>query len=133
VGRKSIALVLVLAAALALSACGSAKVSESALLSEMQANFGADVTSVKVSGSSGNVRLDVYTSYYADPDVAETARGMAAIAAQSQTVLDQYPSTTIEAYVWPSGKEFYMTRVTAVYEDGKLAAPMDVFVNDVLQ
>lgn len=58
---------------------------------------------------------------------------MARIAAQSQAVLSKHPSATIEAYVWPQGREFYMTRATAVYDSGQLTEPMDVFVNDVLK
>jgi len=121
--------------ALLLGACGSGKVdvSDSTVLGEMQGNFGTDVTGVRVSGSSDDVRIDVYTTYNADRDVAEAAGGMARIAAQSSAVLNKYPSTTIEAYVWPASKEFYMTRATAKYADGKLEAPIDVFVNDVLK
>lgn len=104
-----------------------------AVLQDMRVNFGADVTAVEVKGSPEAVRIDVYTNYYADPDVADIAGGMARIAAQSSSVLSKYPSTTIEAYVWPKGKEFYMTRVSASYTDGKLDAPMDIFVNDVLK
>jgi len=132
-----VAAVVALAAcsALLLGACGSGKVdvSDSTVLGEMQGNFGTDVTGVKVSGSSSDVRIDVYTIYHADRDVADAAGGMARMAAQSSAVLDKYPSATIEAYVWPAGKEFYMTRATAKYADGKLETPMDVFVNDVLK
>lgn len=104
-----------------------------AVLKEMRINFGKDVTAVKVEGSPETVQIQVYTTYNADPDVAGIAKGMAMFAAQSSPVLWKYPSTTIEAYVWPKGKEFYMTRATASYTDGKLDSPIHTFVNDVLQ
>jgi hypothetical protein len=119
--------------------CGSGKleVSDAAVLEEMQGAFGPEfgdpVTAVKVSGNSDNVRIDVYTNYYADRDVADPAVGMARIAAQSSSVLSKYPSTTIDAYVWPKGKEFYMTRATASYADGVIDAPMDNYMNDALK
>lgn len=104
-----------------------------AVLEEMRINFGKDVTAVTVKESSGDVSIDVYTTYYPDSDVAGIAGGMSRIAAQSSEVLSKYPSTTITAYVWPSGKEFYMTRTTASYTDGKLDSPMDNYVNDALK
>ena len=104
-----------------------------AVLEEMRINFGKDVTAVTVKESSGDVSIDVYTTYYPDADVAGIAGGMSRIAAQSSEVLSKYPSTTITAYVWPSGKDFFMTRTTASYTDGKLDSPMDNYVNDALK
>ncbi len=106
---------------------------DAAVLQEMQINFGKDVTAVTVKESSGDVSIDVYTTYYPDSDVAGVAGGMSRIAAQSSSVLSKYPSTTITAYVWPSSKDFFMTRTTASYTDGKLDSPMDNYVNDALK
>ena len=98
----------------------------------MKAAFGADVTAVHVA-DSGSVRIDVFTTYALDPDGAEAAGVVAREAARSSVVLAANPSTRIEAFVWPTGKEFYMTRASASYTDGKLDAPMDVFTNAGLQ
>ena len=114
--------------------CGSGKleVSNASVLEEMQTNFGRDVAGVKVSGSASDVRIDVYTTYHADSDVTKAATGMAKIAAQSTSVLEKHPSVTIDAYVWPKGEEFYMTRASASYTEGKMTAPMDSYTNSVM-
>ncbi|GEM_PF-5539472 len=108
-------------------------IDESAVLAEMQGAFESNITRVKVSGRASRVRVDVYTDFYPDRDVAEVARGMALIAAQSSAVLRAYPSTSIDAYVWPRGEGFYMTRASAFYVNGALDAPIDSYVNDVIQ
>jgi len=115
------------------SSCGGLDVSSAAVLEELRVNFGTDVTAVEVGGSPGDVRIDVYTDYYPDSDMAAPARAMASIAAQSGAVIDKHPSTTITAYVWPKGKEFYVSRATATYQDGRMTAPMDIYVNSVLE
>lgn len=127
-----VAVALLLLAGVA-SSCGSLDVSSAAVLEEMRAYFGADVTGAEVKGSPGDVRIDVYTAYYPDSDMAAPARNMAAIAAQLGAVTNKYPSTTITAYVWPKGKEFYVSRATATYEDGRMTAPMDIYVNSGLE
>lgn len=110
------------------------KISDLAVLEEMQVNFGKDVTAVAIDDNGkGFVRIDVYTNYFPDKDVAQTASGMAGIAAQIDSVISAYPSVSVSAYVWPKNKEFYITRASASYKDGKLEKPMDTFVNDVLQ
>ena len=45
---------------------------------------------------------------------------MALIAVQSSTILDAYPSATIDAYVWPQNEASYMTRAMASYTHGAI-------------
>jgi len=108
-------------------------IDESAVLAEMQGNFEAGVTRVAVSGRASRIRVDVYTNFYPDRDVAEVARGMALIAAQSGAILDAYPSASVDAYVWPRGEAFYVTRASASYTNGTLSAPIEPWVSDVIQ
>jgi hypothetical protein len=115
------------------SQSGTVAVSSASVLAEMRVSFGTDVTAAEVKGSPQAVRIDVYTDYFPDSDVAQIASGMARIAAQSSSVVSKYPTTRIDAYVWPKAKDFYMTRTSASYTDGKLDAPMDNYLNAALQ
>lgn len=108
-------------------------IDEGAVLAEMQGSFEAGITRVAVSGRASRIRVDVYTNFYPDRDVADVARGMALIAAQCGEILDAYPSTSIDAYVWPQGEEFYIARASASYVDGALSAPIDSYVNSIIQ
>lgn len=108
-------------------------IDESAVLAEMQGNFETGITRVAVSGRASRIRVDIYTNFYPDRDAADVARGMALIAAQSGAILDSYPSTSVDAYVWPRGEEFFMTRASASYSDGSLKGPIDSYVNDVVR
>jgi hypothetical protein len=108
-------------------------IDETAVLAEMQGAFESNITRVQVSGRPSNIRVDVYTDFYPDRDVAEVARGMALIAAQSSAVLEAYPSTSIDAYVWPRGEGFYMTRASASYTDGVLDGPIESYTNSDLR
>lgn len=116
----------------ALAAVGEDKAADRPV-EELQGNFRSGVTRVKLSGHATNFRIDVHTDFYPDRDVADVALGMALIAVQSRAILDAYPSATIRAYVWPKSEEFYMTRASASYTDGELDAPIDSYVNAVIQ
>jgi len=110
------------------------KIDEAAVLEEMRLYFGVDVSGIAVDDKgAGRVRIDVYTTYYPDRDAAGPASGMAKIAAQSSIVQDVYPVVEIEAYVWPRGREFYMTRAAAAWTNGHIDAPMNFYMNDVLK
>lgn len=109
------------------------EVDTSAVLAEMQGAFESDVTRVELSGHPGQIKIDVYTDFYPDRDVAQRARGMALIAVQSREILSAYPSTEISAYVWPKSEAFYMARASASYTDGVLDGRFDSYVNSVMQ
>ena len=102
-------------------------------IANSQANFESSVTRVEISGHPGRVRVDVYTNFYPDRDVADVSRGMALIGVQSSTILDAYPSATIDAYVWPQNEEFYISRATASYTNGAINGRIDSYVNSVIQ
>lgn len=108
-------------------------IDESAVLAEMQGTFESHISRVEVSGSPSSIRVDVYTDFYPDRDVAQPARGMALIAAQAGAILDVYPSASVDAHVWPRGKEFYITRASASYTNGTLNAPIESWVSDVIR
>jgi hypothetical protein len=109
------------------------EIDSGSVLADMQANFESAVTRVEISGHQGRVKVDVYTNFYPDRDVADVSRGMALIAVQSSTIRDAYPSAAIDAYVWPKSEAFYMARASASYTNGVLDAPFDSYVNSVLQ
>lgn len=110
-------------------------ISEARFLKQMRVYWGKDISGVKVSGSSDDVRLDVYTVYYPDSDVRQRAEGIARIAATTDLVLDKYPTTMITAYVWPKGEnpDWYMTRARASFTDGTLDEPVTLFVDPSLK
>lgn len=107
---------------------------EAAMLEDLQAEFGTAVTGVKIQVSGGgDARIDVETSYAAEPGVAETALAIAEAAAQSEKLVEEYPDATVTAYVWPEGGVTYMTRATAVWTDGALGGPVNTYSDSALQ
>lgn len=108
-------------------------IDERAVLEEMRGHFESGIARVQVAGRATSIRIDVFTDLYPDRDVAEIAQGIALIAAQSNTLLQAYPTTTIESRVWPRNEEFYMTRASASYTNGTLDGPIDSYTNSVLR
>lgn len=109
-------------------------VSQAAVLEYLQAHFPGDVVAVELEQEAGpKLTVNVYTTYYPDPDIRDAAGGIARVAAQAQPILDEYSSVEVVALVWPEDKSFYITRASASYTNGKLDAPMDFFENDVLK
>jgi hypothetical protein len=107
---------------------------DAAVLEYMQLNFPDSITAAEIDDDgTGSVRVDIHTDYYPDSDARDPASGIARIAAQLQDVVEAYDEVVIETYVWPQGDEFYMTRATAHYQNGRLVEPMDVYVNSVLE
>jgi hypothetical protein len=109
------------------------KLTEASVLVEMQ-SFQEDVTGLKLTDDgAGEVRLDLYTDYYPDSDVAEPSRSIAQVAAGLDLITSAYPKVTISAYVWPKSKAFYLARAEASWTNGRCDAPYDVYLNDVLK
>lgn len=109
------------------------RVSEDALLAELQATFGDKVTGLRMQQSgSGDLRIDVQTSYRASADVASIALDLASAAAQADSVIAAYPDAMVSAYVWPGEGTAYMTRATARFDAGVLVGPVDTYTDAAL-
>ena len=146
-GQLFVALLMLIVLASCCKTCGSdddreqsgptttpSTVVQAAVLEYLQAHFPGDVTAVDLKQEAGpRIIVNVYTTYYPDPDVRDAAAGIARVAAQAQPILDEYPSVEVVAFVWPEDKAFYITRASASYVDGKLDGPVDFFENEVLK
>jgi hypothetical protein len=110
------------------------RVTNSAVLEEMRANYDKDVVAVKVDDNgAGIVRIDIYTTYYPDHDVVDNVSGMARTAAVLGVVAKAYQTASIDTYVWPSSKEFTLAHGSVRWTDGKLDAPVKLWLNQVLR
>jgi hypothetical protein len=110
------------------------KVDAAKLLAALKLDWREDITDVKVQDDgTGDVRIDIYTVYYPDSDVVDHSRGMAAGASTMSLVSEAYPKVSVDAYVWPASKAFYMVRTSSSWTNGRLDAPFDIYVNDVLK
>lgn len=111
------------------------KVSEAAVLEELQVNFNSDVTSVKVNDNGkGDVRIDVYTSFLPDKQVSQYAQGLAFIAADGLYAVNKLcpNECTVNSFVWPKNREFFLTHATATFDNGTLVSE-NIIINDVLK
>lgn len=111
------------------------RVSKAAVLEELQADYGSDVTSVKVDDNgSGVLRIDVFTTYYPDRDVVDNVSGIARNTAVLGPVAGAYPEhASVDAYVWPSSRAFTLAHASVSWTDGKIDAPVTLWLNDVLK